>query len=192
VLTQANPTRGFLWGIIPDPGVPDILIEFQYNPTELSDKRAVSYATLNAPGLLLPVRQYSQGGDRTISFTVRIDGLFKGPAEDQIPIDKDEDGSIAPELNKYRALLWPRTRNWQDAGGSFVPLYTDTLQFAPPPDCIFGFGDRVIDCVVTDVGITEQLFSPQLAPLRAEVAVTLVERVPYGDGASPAPLPGGP
>jgi hypothetical protein len=73
-----------------------------------------------------------------------------------------------------------------------VPLYTDTLRFAPPPDCIFGFGDRVIDCVVTDVGITEQLFSPRLAPLRAEVAVTLVERAPYADGASPAPLPGGP
>src|SRR4051812_2100851 len=107
--TQQNPVRGFLCSVGLDP---EILVEFQYNPTQLSDKRAVTYATLNAPALLMPVRQYSQGGDRTISFTVRIDGLVNGPADDQIPIAKDDDGSIWPELNKYRAFLYPKTKRW--------------------------------------------------------------------------------
>jgi hypothetical protein len=182
MLQQQNPLRGFLVSV----GLqPEILVEFQYNPTQLSDKRAVTYTTLNAPGLLLPVRQYSQGGDRTISFTVRIDGLFKGPADDEIHITKDESGSIAPELNKYRAFLYPQTERWQEATASFQPLYAGTQAFASPPGCRFGFGDRVIDCVVTDISITELLFNAQLAPMRAEVSVTLVELAQYGNEAIP-------
>jgi hypothetical protein len=191
MLSIQNPRRGFLRGVLPDPDVPDVLIEFQYNPTQLTDRRIPTYATLNTPGQLLPLRQYTQGGDHTISFTVQVDGLVAGPADDQIPISKDAEGSIAPELNKYRALLWPRSRDWLDAAGSFLPLYPDTAAFAAPPDCVFGFGDRIIDCVVTEIGITERLFTPQLAPLRAEVSVTLVERVAPATGIGPIPLPGG-
>ena len=70
---QQVPIRGFLSTV----GLnPEVLVQFQYNPNQLSDKRALTYATVTAPGLLLPVRQYSQGGDRTLSFTVHIDGLF--------------------------------------------------------------------------------------------------------------------
>ncbi|HEY9830328.1 MAG TPA: hypothetical protein V6D26_07105 [Stenomitos sp.] len=106
---QQTPSRGFLVSV----GLnPELLVEFQYNPNQLSDKRAVSYATLNAPGQLLPVRQYSQGGDRTLSFTVRIDGLFDGTTSDTVDndvrIERDENGSILPELNKYRTFLYPQ------------------------------------------------------------------------------------
>ncbi|MER7728954.1 hypothetical protein [Streptomyces sp. NPDC096323] len=190
MLTLQNPSRGFLLGHIPDPGVPDVLVEFQYNPTQLADKRTVNYAALNAPGRLLPLRQYTQGGDRTLSFTVRVDGLFPGPADERIPISKDAEGSIAPELNKYRALVWPRTPDWQHAGASFTGLYGGASGFVSPPDCVFGFGDRMIDCVVTEVGITELLFTPGLAPLRADISVTLVERMPDDDGPSTVPLRG--
>lgn len=183
---EQNPTRGFLMSTGLDPA---ILVEFQYNPAQLTDKRAVSYATLNAPGLLLPVRQYSQGGDRTLSFAIKIDGLFKGPADDEIDIAQDDDGSITPELNKYRAFLYPRNSGWQDATDSFQPLYARTASFESPPACIFGFGDRLIDCIVTDVGITETLFNAQLKPLRADVTVTLVETAVYGN--EPVPVPAG-
>jgi len=182
MLHQQNPVRGFLVSVGLDP---EILVEFQYNPTQLRDRKSVNYATINAPGLIMPVRQYTHGGDRTISFTVHIDGMFKGPADDQINIAKDENGSIASELNKYRAFLYPKTESWQQAKGSFVsatpPLYNGMQQFVSPPTCRFGFGDRVIDCIVTDASITELLFNTELAPLRADVSVTLVELSPYGD-----------
>ena len=186
MLQQQNPVRGFLCSVGLDP---EVLVEFQYNPTQLSDKRAVSYASMTAPGLLLPVRQYSQGGDRTISFTVRIDGLFQGPSDDQIQIGKDENGSILPELNKYRAFIHPRTRDWRQASfRGFAALYATAPIFEAPPSCRFGFGDRpVMDCVVTDVAITELFFNSQLGPLRADVAVTLAEIVPYGNAPTPAP-----
>jgi hypothetical protein len=186
MIPQLNPERGFLVSVGLDP---EILVEFQYNPTQLADKRAVNYATISAPGLLLPVRQYSQGGDHTLSFTVRIDGLFKGPADDQINISKDEFGSIAPELDKYRAFLYPQTPDWKDATiKGFLPLYASSQQFASPPLCWFSFGNRpILSCIVTEVSITELLFNPQLGPLRADVSVTLAELSPYGNEPTPPP-----
>jgi len=183
-----NPVRGFLVSVGLDP---EILVEFQYNPAELADKRSVSYATVNAPGMLMPVRQYSAGGDRTLSFTVLVDGLFTGPADDQIDIARDDRGGIGPELAKYRAFVYPRTERWQDAANTptgFAGLYTgQETVFAAPPQCRFGFGDRVMDCVVTEVNVTEKLFTPQLDPIRAEVSVSLVELTPY----DPDPAAGG-
>ena len=182
MIEQQNPVRGFLQSINLDPA---IKVKFQYNPTQLTDKRAVTYATLNAPALLMPVRQYSQGGDRTISFTVRIDGVFNGPADADCEIQKDDEGGIQSELNKYRAFLYPKTNRWnsQAARASFVPLFEGNQIFASPPLCLFGFGtERIIKCVVTEVGITELMFNKNLAPIRAEVSITLVEFVPYKNG----------
>jgi len=170
-MQQQDPTRGFLYKQGEDP----LFVEFQYNPTSISDKRSVEYASITAPALLMPVKQYTQGGDRVISFSIKIDGLFEGP----IQIDKDENGSITPELNKYRAFLYPDTSNWRDAGASFVSLYDDAREFKAPPTCLFGFGDRVIECIVTEVGINETLFNLDLAPLRADVSITLQEIIPY-------------
>jgi Contractile injection system tube protein len=178
-MLQQNPIRGFLVSVGLDP---EIMVEFQYNPAQLIDKRGVNYAALNAPALVFPVRQYSHGNDRTITFTVRLDGVFQGPADDQIPLAKDENGSIWPELNKYRAFLYPKTERWQDRAtlSSFAGLFDDNQEFASPPACLFGFGeDRVINCVVTDVNVTELMFNTQLLPLRADVQVTLVELAPY-------------
>jgi hypothetical protein len=171
-----TPVRGALVSV----GVtPEIRCDFQYNPTEVSDRRSATWASVTAPGLLMPVRQYIQGGDRTLSFTVRLNGLADGPGR----IEQAPDGSILPELNKYRAFVYPGTyrqgTSWRDAGASFVSLYTDQQRFAAPPDCLFQLGGRIISCAVTEVNINELAFNANLAPLRADVAVTLVELVPY-------------
>jgi hypothetical protein len=174
-LTRA-PVRGALVSV----GVtPEIRCNFQYNPTEVSDRRSATWASVNAPGLLMPVRQYVQGGDRTLSFTVRLNGMADGPGR----IEQAPDGSILPELNKYRAFVYPgryrQGTSWRDAGASFVGLYTDQQRFAAPPECLFHLGRRIISCAVTEVSISEVAFNADLAPLRADVAVTLVELVPY-------------
>jgi hypothetical protein len=184
-LQQRNPVRGFLVSVGLDP---EILVQFQYNPDKVTDKHQVSYATLNAPGMLMPVRQYSAGGERTLSFTVIVDGLFKGPADDEIDIARDERGGIAPELNKYRAFVYPQTERWQDANGapdSFAGLYAGSeTVFTAPPACRFGFGERVVDCVITEMQITDQFYNPDLDPVRAEVQVTCVELTPYNADAA--------
>jgi hypothetical protein len=182
MVTQQDPVRGFLASVGVDP---PILVSFQYNPSQLSDKRAVNYATIAAPGQLIPERQYSSGGDRTISFTIRVDALAALTGGSPINIDTDTTGGITPELNKYRAFVYPQSARWGDAGASFVrrpAIYAGSNAFASPPICRFGFGEgRVLDCVVTEVSITELLFNSALSPLRADIAITLVELAPYGD-----------
>ena len=179
MFTTRRPVRGCLISV----GVsPRIVVYFQFNPTNLADKRSASYASLTAPGALLPSRQYTSGGDRTLSFTVTVDGMSVDHDNPGIDVDKD-DGGIEPELTKYRALAYPRTPDWQNAAhrsDGFTGLYArrDTV-FTSPPQVLFGFGDRVIDCLVTEISITETLFTPTLAPLRADVAVTLNELNPY-------------
>jgi hypothetical protein len=166
---QTPPARGALISVGVDP---PIRVDFQYNPAQLTDKRVVTYATLNAPGQVIPFHQYSQGGDRTISFTVRVDGLGDGPVDPE----RDSTGGITPELNKYRAFLYPPTgRPISDADASFLPLYEPGRQFTEPPACRLQLGIRVIDCVVTELTITELLFNPHLCPIRADVALTLIE-----------------
>ena len=100
-------------------------------------------------------------------------------------IARAEDGSIGPELNKYRALLYPQAEGWQRVTGTFVPLYQKFLQFVAPPACQFGFGDTVIDCIVTEVTITETLFNENFQPIRADVSLTMVELSPYDDPSKP-------
>ena len=67
------------------------------------------------------------------------------------------------------------------------PALSTVPAIRPPPTCQFGFGDTVIDCIVTDVGITEKLFNQDLRPLRAEVSVSLVEVVLYENMPTPPP-----
>jgi hypothetical protein len=160
-------------------------VQFQFNPDELSDRRQVTYATENTPGQILPLRQYTRGGDRTLTFTVMVAGSFAGSAAQTVELG--EDGSITPELNKYRAFINPKTPRWQNAGGSFASLYTKTQAFDTPPTCLFGFGEnRVIPCIVSAVTIDERLFNANLDPLRADVRLTLLELAPYGGAGTPA------
>lgn len=181
-----TPRRGLLEAV----GVtPQLQVRFQYNPATLTDKRNVTYATHAAPGTLLPLHQYTGGGDRTVSFTVLVNGAPDRPPDPGI--ERDANGGIGPELAKYRAFVYPRTARWREAGTSptgFTGLYTAQRDlFAAPPDCRFVYGDRVLDCLVTEVSITEQLFTAELAPLRAEVQLTLTETTPY----DPVPPPPG-
>lgn len=182
-LQQLTTARGSLVSV----GVsPEIRVNFQYNPSELQDKRSVSYATINTPGAFVPNRQYAQGGDRTITLAVELDGLMEGP----VPIDTDENGCITPELNKYRAFVNPKTDKWKDAAdSSFANLYPGDGKFNAPPTALFVFGDVAISCVVTDLTITEKLFDPNLGVLRARVAITLIEQIDYGN--QPTNPPGG-
>lgn len=187
VLSLFNPVRGFLMSVDVEP---PIRVRFQYNPTQLNERVVVDYAALNAPGAAAPTRQWSHGGGRTISFTVRLDAVVPGPADKSIQLELDQDGGLSRELNKYRALAHPTTPRWREAQASFLPLYTEQDRFMSPPRCRFGFGAadagataRVIECVVTELSVTELQFNARLAPVRADVALTLTEIAPLGGAA---------
>lgn len=163
-MPDGNAMRGFMANVTQ---LPPLILLFQFNPESVSDNKAVNYADRdaelcgNAPG-----KVYTGGGHRTITFDMKLHGMEQGTNR-LIPIGLDN--GISNELAILRSFLYPATDAWAAFGGD-----EDGVRLTPPPTCIFGFGTRILECVVTDLSITETQFNSYLAPVRADVKVTLV------------------
>jgi hypothetical protein len=156
--------RGFIANV---EQLPPLILIFQFNPESMSDNKAVTFADRNAelcgngPG-----KVYTGGGHRTISFDLKLHGLEQGTNR-LMPIGLDN--GISAELAILRSFLYPQTDAWAVFGGD-----EEGMRLGAPPICIFGFGTKVLECWVTDMTITETQFNSYLAPVRADVKVTLV------------------
>jgi hypothetical protein len=164
--------RGFLANV---EQLPPLILTFQFNPDSVSDNKAVTYADRsaelcgNAPG-----KVYTGGGHRTISFDLKLHGLEQGTNR-LIPIGLDN--GISNELAILRSFLYPQTDAWAALGSD-----EEGVRLVAPPTCIFGFGTKVLECVVTDMTVTETQFNSFLAPVRADVKITLVAIEEDGNG----------
>jgi hypothetical protein len=158
--------RGFLANI---DVLPPLIVTFQFNPASISDNKAVNYAdraaTLsgNAPG-----KVYTGGGHRTITFDLKLHGLEQGT---NVLNPSAIDNGISTELAKLRSFLYPKADAWGTLGS--VLGSSSGKRLAAPPTGFFGFGTKLLECVVTDIKITETQFNSRLAPVRADVTVTL-------------------
>ena len=56
-------------------------LEFQFNPSEITDEKSTDYATIKVPGMSHPRYQYVAGEARKISFQL---SLFKGPVKKKV------------------------------------------------------------------------------------------------------------
>lgn len=160
--------RGFLANV---DVLPPLIVTFQFNPASLTDNKAVNYSDRstelcgNAPG-----KVYTGGGHRTISFDLKLHGLEQGSnALNPTPLDN----GISTELAKLRSFLYPKADAWATLGG-LLGGSTEGVRLTAPPTCVFGFGLKVLECVVTDIRINETQFNSLLAPVRADVGITLV------------------
>lgn len=163
-MNERQVLRGFLANV---EMIPPLIFTFQFNPDSIRDNKAVRYADrdgdlcCNGPG-----KTYTGGGDRTISFSFKLHGLEQGTnALNPTPLDN----GISTELAKLRSFLYPMQDAWAvlGSGGS------GGKRLASPPTCYFGFGTRVLECVVTDLQVNETQFNSLLAPVRADVSITL-------------------
>lgn len=159
--------RGFLANV---EVLPPLIVTFQFNPDSISDNKSVTYADRstdlcgNAPG-----KVYTGGGDRTISFSLQLHGNERGMnVVNPLPLDN----GITTELAKLRSFLYPKGDAWAQLGSLFGGSEGRRVQ--APPTALFGFGTRVLECVVTEITVNETQFNSTLAPVRADVSVTLV------------------
>ena len=166
-MEEKQVLRGFLANV---DVIPPLIFTFQYNPTSVSDNKTVNYAdrdadlTGNAPG-----KTYTGGGHRTISFSFKLHGLEQGTnALNPTPVDN----GISTELAKLRSFLYPKADAWATMSG-LLGGSTAGKRLAAPPTCYFGFGTKILECVVTDIQINETQFNSVLAPVQADVTVTL-------------------
>jgi len=158
--------RGFIASV---DVVPPLIVTFQFNPGTVKDNKAVKYS--DREGSLCgsaPGKQYTGGGDRTISFDIELLGIEQGTNRLN---PTAVDNGISTELAKLRSFLYPREDAWAVA----IPD-EDGKRVSSPPTCVFGFGTRILDCWVTNIQITETQFNSMLAPVRATASITLTVR----------------
>ncbi len=166
---------------------PQIIARFQFNPAKVTDKRAVTYTSVEAPGQILPFQQYVKGGDRSLTFPIEIAGKLAAAIKiagkltaEEPPIETGADGDVSPEIRKYQALLYPVNPSWKTAGISQAKLFASRREFKAPPVCLLCLGDRSLDCILTDLSIDETMFNASLRPISASLRLTVKEIVPYG------------
>jgi len=158
-MSERQVLRGFIANI---EVLPPLIFTFQFNPESVRDNKAVNYGDQNtdlcgnAPG-----KVYTSGGHRTISFDFKLHGLEEGTnAINPTPLDN----GISTELAKLRSFLYPKADAWATLGSLFGGG-DEGKRLAAPPTCIFGFGTKILECVVTEVDINETQFNNVLAAL---------------------------
>jgi hypothetical protein len=123
------------------------------------------------------LHEFAKEGDRTISFKFVVDGREQRPDE---PARRREDGTIRGDLAIIRSFTYPKMLN-------VVALLTalstseaepfSTFFFNSPPTMTLIMGDMIVEGFVTDLRITEQQFNQDLNPVRAEIEVTMIEKI---------------
>jgi hypothetical protein len=163
-MTDRQALRGFIANI---EVLPPLIVTFQFNPETVNDTKAASYADRdadlcgNAPGKI-----YTGGGHRTISFDLKLHGMEQGTnALNPTPLDN----GILTELAKLRSFMYPKSDAFAVFGSS-----TQGKRLSSPPTCVFGFGTKLLECVITELTISETQFNSLLAPVRADAHVTLI------------------
>jgi hypothetical protein len=143
-------------------------MEVQYNPTEFSFTKGVTYAEIGIPGLDMPVQQFVRGNAETVSVE-----LF---------FDTTEFGTDDSESVKPVTLITDQ----------FYRLIRVDSKIKAPPVCLFSWGDEGFPgsnlrqgetqlrehgfrCLVESVTQKFTLFNPQGIPLRATLSVKLRE-----------------
>lgn len=136
-------------------------ITFTYSPEEISDVKETRWTDEDQEGLCTPWAQYKGGGFRQLSFTLFLNDIGNPAAK--------QGESVADTLAKLRKMQCPPGRG--------DPQMPPVLMLVPDP--ILG---GVFRCVLTSTDITVLMTNRSFVPVRATVAITLVEYVPGGAG----------
>lgn len=200
--TQSQAKRGYLAQILT---IPPLIYPFQYNPTQISDSRKLTWAergmtprktggsTLgNLVGDIKPLvetmgkkfsgstlKSFKADADRTINFKFLIDGRELRPGEPSRR--RPDDGNILGDLAIVRSFAYPQMLDVLSlAGAVFGGGGSEDwgkVFFNEPPPVVLVFGGTSIDGYITELKITETQFNADLDPIRAEIEITMIERV---------------
>ena len=123
------------------------------------------------------LHQFQSEGDRTISFRLVIDGREQRPGE---PSSRRENGTILGDLAMLRSFVYPALLEATDLLDAVLGSGCDRwsrIFFNEPPTALLILGDRVTEAFVSNLNITENMFNANLDPVRAEVSITLIEKI---------------
>jgi len=155
--------------------------EFSLNPNDLSFTVGYNYPDTGIPGGSHPVTQAGGGKAAPIRFTLRLDAdigyrhrrRFSGNQPNSRSLRGErtqEDGSqwgelsVQDEMNWYLSMVVPGGNNARLGDPDSVPYVL-----------LFTFGSlfRGTRVVVTDIGVKVLQLTPELKPMRADLAMNL-------------------
>jgi len=199
-----QPKRGYIANIWT---IPPLIYPFQYNPTQITDSKKLDWGpkyddqhpggTRGLAGIGLSteklgrtfsaaeIKRFQKEDARTVNFKFTIDGREQRDGE---PSRRRNDaGDIVGDLAVIRSFVYPQLANWLDmasaagilssGGGLDTATTWSNLWFNRPPTMTLVFGGMSVEGFVTDLKITETLFNSNLDPTRADVDVTIVEKI---------------
>jgi hypothetical protein len=122
------------------------------------------------------LHQFDTEGDRTISFHFTIDGRETRPGEPSRR--RDASGSILDDLAIIRCFTYPKIGDLISVLGALTGLSASPLvTFNEPPTLMLVMGGTSIEGYVTDLKITETQFNSSLDPIRADVDISMIEKI---------------
>jgi hypothetical protein len=169
----------------------DEVYVFMFNPNRISDNKSTNYPEQLVPGMSHPVIQYGSGSSRLISFSLYLDG-------DRGTVGLSSVRNMDNLARRPRLLdPWESAADRRRAGGTGVTksIQTDldflmSLQLPTategiglpdvhPPTLLFSFGEHYlgVECVAEKIYTDITYWNTRLEPIRAEVSVTLKQKV---------------
>jgi Contractile injection system tube protein len=125
------------------------------------------------------LKQFKAEGPRTLNFKFMIDGREQRPGD--TGRRRNDDGHILNDLAVIRSFVYPQFASDLDIlaaiGGTNKDISWSNLWFNHPPTMTLIMGDLSCEGFVEELKITETLFNDDLDPVRAEIEITLQEKI---------------
>lgn len=141
------------------------LIEFQYNPTEISLDKGVQISEISIPGLDAPLQQFVRGQTEKMTLDIFFDTTDKGMGAQATSVTTETDKIYSlTKIDPERHAPPVCTFYWgmEFPGGALLAISGNQKRAA-------------FQCIVESVRQKFTLFSPGGIPLRATLSVTLRE-----------------
>lgn len=122
------------------------------------------------------LKQFDAEGDRTIGVRFTIDGRETRP--DEPSRRRSDSGSILDDLAIIRCFAYPKIGDLLDVLGGLVGSSLGSVKtFQEPPTLLLVMGSTSVEGYVTDLKITETQFNSDLDPIRADVEISMIEKI---------------
>ncbi len=147
------------------------LISLQYNPDSLSRSFQVQGSGADSGGQRAQPFRLTGPSVETIKLEAEVD------ATDQLEFPERHANAvafgIAPQLAALEALVNPTARDLLELSRKSATGVLEILPPEPPLTLFIWSRSRIVPVAVTEFGITEEAFDPELNPIRAKVSLGL-------------------
>jgi hypothetical protein len=162
-----------------------LLLRFLINPTPLQIRKATQYNTEGIPGWEGPIRWWTGGGDKTISFELFFDSseaIRTTGVQVKLP-----GVGIRPDLETLESFLYPRVAPFgpSNAGNEIAQTSMSRIkqtvdnffkvpsEWVAPPDAFLIYGTRWWRGKITAAPVTETKHDAILNPTQATSQITM-------------------